>query len=245
MTEEDRGNIEKIKDITSKFTCELGGEVFLGRRFREAKILHLGLNPGVPSWKKEELKEKGSLTFETDLWDFDPLLEEDPSGEKIGDKYWKNARIFFNANPTLKAEMKKAVFSFLIPWRSKDFASLEARADYQEIKEESLSLLEKIIGIVEPDIILFSGKKCAQIFWREFLNKNLDTNWEEHNGKMIINRNHFFRVFTDNYLSTSTFVVLNHFSRTGNRINPPYEKGNLEVLAESLSKKLFTSPKSQ
>lgn len=204
---------------------ELGGQLFLGKYYKESDILFLALNPGLWNFGHPQveyvLKNFGSMPFWTNLLHQNVLLE----GEETDFSFWNNCREFFSFIPEVRKEMQLATFSFLVPWRSEKWRGIRNDEKYLKPSKEIRDILIKDCN---PKFIFVSGsgketRKDIQKFFghvSEVGEGELDLGIENHLYKLI------FLSCGEKYI-----IQLPHFSRA----NSP---DLLEKLAKFLEVKL-------
>jgi hypothetical protein len=184
-------------------------------------FLHLGLNPGIAN----------NSSFRTSLWEDDVLLKE-PSDGQPDNQHWINARKLYCANEKLMRLMKRATFSFLIPWRTPEFNTnaFGGLRNYNLAFESSKVIFNELYRQLQPKTIILSGVETAKKFHsKHFLDEHLyPMDFPEKRNKINQNNTYQWRVWKKKDL---TIILVPHFSRANS-------EDYLKIIAEKIATEL-------
>ena len=139
-----------------------GVTLFLGRHYAVPgnRILMLGINPGGSEGDGVEVS----------LQPYNYLLGN-PQEAGIG--YWKIARGFFGANPSVQKCMEFATFSFCVPFRSSRWNNLKAQVR-KDMIYWSKPIIRKMIEDCQADFLLVTGVTAYNILTTGMLDLKSD-----------------------------------------------------------------------
>lgn len=155
--------LELDEDLRARFAREQvppGACLFLGKHYAHSKTILFTLNPTPHASDLPRAPIETSL-FRAGLhWD---------GALKARYRNWSGGRHLFKAMvtaaPWFEPELAQATDALIVPWPSRDWASMLRSSAWPQIRDYSQRLFSQILRDHRPNLVFTSGKYSRDLFW--------------------------------------------------------------------------------
>ena len=151
------------EDLRARFVREEvppGACLFLGKHYAHSKTILFTLNP------TPHATDLPRSPIETSLFSAGLHWEGAP---KARYRNWTAGRHLFRvmvtAAPWFEPVLAQATDAFIVPWPSRDWASMLQSSIWPEIRDYSQRLFNQTLKDHQPNLVFTSGKYCSDLFW--------------------------------------------------------------------------------
>ena len=152
---------EELRSDFGRDALPPGGLLFLGRHYAHSRTMLLTLNP------TPHAPELPQTPIYTDLYTWG-LHWDGPAKSRY--RNFTGGRHLFqgmiDAAPNFASRLALATDTYMVPWPSKNWASMLLSLSWPAIQERSRALFERTVADHMPDLLFTTGKTANTLLWQ-------------------------------------------------------------------------------